>query len=40
MEYGWMSHVFEWIIGLMGVVAAVGALGALFSLGRSGYRKD
>ena len=40
MDYGWMSHVLLWLVGLMSVVATVGAIGALFSLGRSGYHKD
>jgi len=40
MDYGWMSHAFAWLIGLMSVVAVVGAVGALWSMGRSGYRKD
>lgn len=40
MDYGWLSHAFMWLIGLMTVGAAIGAIGALFSLGRSGYRKD
>lgn len=40
MEYGWMSHAFMWLIGIMTVCATVGSVAALFSLGRSGYRKD
>lgn len=40
MDYGWMSHAFLWLIGVMSVVATVGAAAALFSMGRSGYRKD
>lgn len=40
MDYGWMSHAFLWLIGLMSIVATVGAVGALLAMGRSGYKKD
>lgn len=40
MDYGWITHAFLWLIGLMSVVTVVGSAGALWSMGRSGYRKD
>jgi len=40
MEYGWMTHAFVWLVGLISVGGVVGAAAALWSMGRSGYRKD
>ena len=40
MDYGWITHAFLWLIGLMSVVTVAGIAGALWSMGRSGYRKD
>ena len=40
MEYGFISHVLMWIIGVMSVGAVAGPIASLWSMGRSGYRKD
>ncbi|MCR2812197.1 hypothetical protein NQ166_05875 [Microbacterium sp. zg.Y1090] len=39
MEYGFISHVLLWIIGIMTAAAGVGAVAALWSLGRQGYKQ-
>lgn len=40
MEYGFISHVLLWLVGVIAVGGLVGTVAAFWSMGRSGYRND
>ncbi len=40
MEYGFMSHVLLWVIGLIAAAGLVGTVLSYWAMGRQSYYKD